>query len=150
MLVTTDKLHVLLVEDDEDHAMLLMRCLEKSAVKNFVSHVIDGEQALKFIYAQDPYADREIPALILLDLNLPRVSGHEVLARIKSDPMTRAIPVVVLTTSNVESDRIRAYQDHVNSYVVKPFDPARFRHVIDTVCQYWAEINMQSPMQMDT
>ena len=61
MLVTTDKLHVLLVEDDEDHAMLLMRCLEKSAVKNFVSHVIDGEQALKFIYAQDPYADREIP-----------------------------------------------------------------------------------------
>lgn len=145
MVEMTETMHVLLVEDDEDHAMLLMRCLDKCAVKNTISHVTDGEQALKYIHGQGNFADRLLPHLILLDLNLPRVSGHEVLAKLKSDPKTRSIPVVVLTTSNVESDRIRAYMDHVNSYVVKPFDPARFRHVIDTVCHYWAEINVQSP-----
>lgn len=145
MLEMTDTMHVLLVEDDEDHAMLLIRCLEKCEVKNSISHVIDGEQALKYMHAEGEFSDRVLPNLILLDLNLPRVSGHEVLAKLKSDPKTRAIPVVVLTTSNVESDRIRAYQEHVNSYVVKPFDPTRFRHVINSVCQYWAEINIQSP-----
>lgn len=145
MSQVTDTMHVLLVEDDEDHAHLLMRCLEKCSVPNSIDHVADGEQALKYIYATGHYANRKLPHLILLDLNLPRVSGHEVLSKLKSDPNTRAIPIVVLTTSNVESDRVRAYQDHVNSYVVKPFDPARFRQVIDEVCHYWAEINIQSP-----
>ncbi len=141
----TDTMRVLLVEDDEDHAMLLMRCLEKCDVDNQVDHVTDGEQALNFLYARNGFENRKLPNLILLDLNLPRVSGHEVLSQLKSDPEMRVIPVVVLTTSNIEADRIRAYQEHVNSYVVKPFDPTRFRHVIDNVCRYWAEINIQSP-----
>ncbi|MFG0250592.1 MAG: response regulator [Phycisphaeraceae bacterium JB051] len=140
-----DTMRVLLVEDDEDHAMLLMRCLDKCEVNNTVDHVTDGEQALNFLYAREGFENRKLPNLILLDLNLPRISGHEVLSTLKSDPEMRVIPVVVLTTSNIEADRIRAYQEHVNSYVVKPFDPSRFRHVIDNVCRYWAEINIQSP-----
>jgi CheY-like chemotaxis protein len=140
----TDTMRVLLVEDDEDHAMLLMRCLQKCEVNNTVDHVMDGEQALNFLYAREGYEDRKMPNLILLDLNLPRVSGHEVLTKLKSDPRMRIIPVVVLTTSNIETDRVRAYQQYVNSYVVKPFDPSLFRNVIDNVCHYWAEINVQS------
>jgi CheY-like chemotaxis protein len=109
-----DTMHVLLVEDDEDHAHLLMRCMEKCDVKNSIDHVTDGEQALNFVYARNGYANRRLPDLVLLDLNLPRVSGHEVLCKLKSDPQTRMIPIVILTTSNIDSDRMRAYQDHAN------------------------------------
>lgn len=144
--IAAEKIHVLLVEDDEDHAHLLKRCMEKCDIENTIDHVTDGEQALNFIYARNGFEERKIPDLILLDLNLPRVSGHEVLEKLKTDMKMCTIPVVVLTTSNIESDRLKAYQKHVNSYVVKPFDPMQFRHVIDQVCQYWSSINTQSPI----
>ena len=112
--VTVDKIHVLLVEDDEDHAHLLMRCMEKCDIKTSINHVTDGEQALNYVYAKKGYEDRKMPDLILLDLNLPRISGHEVLEKLKTDQIMCTIPVVVLTTSNIESDR----QKHIKSMLI--------------------------------
>ena len=117
----------LLVEDDDTHAHLVTRSLAKSRVANRVHRVTDGVEAIEFLKQRGVHANQDRPDVVLLDLKLPKIDGHEVLARIKNDPDLMKIPVVVMTTSDAESDRAKAYQHHANSYVVKPVDFEKFR-----------------------
>jgi len=139
--VTARLLNFLLVEDDVDHAELVIRSLARNRVSNAVEHLKDGEEALAYLRREGPWADRPRPDVILLDLKLPRLDGHEVLAAIKADPNLRPIPVVVMTTSDAESDRERAYAQHANSYLVKPVDFAKFRQMVNDLSLYWGVWN---------
>ena len=131
----------LLVEDDDTHAHLVARSLAKSRVANQVHRVTDGAEAIEFLKRQGKYANQVRPDVVLLDLKLPKLDGHEVLSRIKSDPDLKTIPVVVMTTSDAESDRAKAYQHHANSYVVKPVDFEKFRLLVNDLCLYWGVWN---------
>jgi hypothetical protein len=128
----------LLVEDDDSHALLVTRNLERARVVNTVDRVSDGAAALAYLRAEDPFQDRVTPDVVLLDLKLPKIDGLEVLDRIKNDERLRTIPVVILTTSDAERDRAQAYNNHVNSYVVKPIDFAQFQNMIKDLGFYWA------------
>lgn len=139
--------NVLLVEDNEDHAELVMRSLAEHGVANDVRHVIDGEQALDYLFRRDAYADPGTsprPHVILLDLRLPKVGGLEVLAQVKRSEDLRRIPVVVLTTSEAESDVTGAYDAHVNAYLVKPVDFDRFARMMHDLGFFWLAWN-QAP-----
>lgn len=131
----------LLVEDDDNHAHLVMRSLKKARVHNQVFRVADGAEAIAFLRQEGEHTDKPHPDVVLLDLKLPKVSGHEVLATIKTDEALRRIPVVVMTTSDAESDRAKAYGHHANSYVVKPVDFERFRQLVSDLCLYWGVWN---------
>lgn len=129
--------HFLLVEDDDDHATLVERALRENRVMNSLHRARDGEEAMQYLKGSDG-KDSPRPDVILLDLNLPRKSGHEVLVEVKNDPSLRTIPIVVLTTSQAEADRERAYNSHANSYLVKPLDFSCFRELIHDLKLYWA------------
>ena len=129
-----------LVEDDPDHAELVVRGFEHNLVANRIHHVSDGEAALDFLFRRGEYADAEKsprPHLILLDLRLPRIDGLEVLKQIKEDQHLRRIPVVILTTSEAELDIARAYDNQANSYLVKPVDFDDFRRMMRDLKFYW-------------
>jgi CheY-like chemotaxis protein len=123
---------VLLVEDDEGDVLMTKEAFEYYKINNRLHVVSDGEQALRFLRRLGPYADAPRPGLILLDVNLPRRSGLEVLAEIKQDPDLLVIPVVMLTTSRAEEDILRSYSLHANAFVSKPVD---FEHFIEAVKQ---------------
>ncbi|HLH82467.1 MAG TPA: response regulator [Trebonia sp.] len=123
---------VLLVEDDEGDVLMTREAFEYYKIRNQLHVVTDGEQALQFVRREGPYADAPRPGLILLDVNLPRVSGLEVLAELKKDPDLLVIPVVMLTTSQADEDILRSYQLHANAYVSKPVD---FDHFIAAIRQ---------------
>jgi CheY-like chemotaxis protein len=123
---------VLMVEDDEGDVLMTREAFEYYKVRNRLHVVTDGEQALQFLHRTGPYADAPRPGLILLDVNLPRRSGLEVLAELKKDPDLLVIPVVMLTTSRAEEDILRSYELHANAYVSKPVD---FEHFIEAVRQ---------------
>lgn len=131
----------LLVEDDDIHAHLVLRSLEKARVSNEMFRVSDGAEAIAYLLQQGKYADKQLPDIILLDLKLPKVDGHEVLSLIKEDERLKLIPVVVMTTSDAESDRAKAYRHHANSYVVKPIDFDKFRQLVTDLCLYWSVWN---------
>jgi CheY-like chemotaxis protein len=131
----------LLVEDDEDHAQLVIRSLENNRVTNGIYHVKDGAEALDFLFRRGKYQSQSLPDIILLDLKLPKVDGHEVLRQVKSDPQLKVIPIVVLTTSAAESDRATAYEEHANSYLVKPLDFNSFRKMAEELNLYWGVWN---------
>ncbi|GAB5496051.1 MAG: response regulator [Phycisphaerales bacterium] len=131
-------IHFLLVEDDIDHAELVKRAFELNRISNKLTHVLDGELALKYLRNEPPFEDADRPDLILLDLNLPKMSGHEVLEAIRSDDTFGNIPVVILSTSNSDSDLARAYESHANSYVVKPLDFDQFRKMTKDLGCYWS------------
>ncbi len=135
----------LLVEDDDDHAHLVSRNLRKSRVVNQIVRVADGADALAFLRREGEYADAARPDVVLLDLKLPKVDGHEVLTAIKSDAELQDIPVVVLTTSDAETDRAKAYHLHANSYLVKPLDFEQFRKMVQELSFYWGVWNRPSP-----
>ena len=137
----TKLLHFLLVEDDDDHAAIVLRTLQRNRVGNTVDRVADGQQALDYLRGTTQFAGRPRPDVILLDLKLPKVDGHEVLETIKNDPQFSSIPTVVLTTSDAEVDRMRAYSNHANSYLVKPVDFHRFRQMVDDLNLYWGVWN---------
>lgn len=132
----------LLVEDDPDHADLIVRALADQRVSNQFDHVTDGEAAIKFLRKEPPYENASRPDVVLLDLNLPKVNGHEVLRAIKDDPDLKAIPVVVLTTSAAEADRAKAYQNYANSYLSKPIDFSQFHEMIKDLKMYWGVWNL--------
>jgi CheY-like chemotaxis protein len=123
---------VLMVDDDDGDVLMTREAFEYYKVRNRLHVVSDGEQALQFLRGQGRYADAPRPGLILLDVNLPRLSGLEVLAELKSDPDLLVIPVVMLTTSRAEEDIIRSYSLHANAFVTKPVD---FEHFIEAIRQ---------------
>ena len=131
----------LLVEDDEDHAFLVEHFLLQGDPANQVTRVSDGQEALAYLRQQGRYEGAMRPDVVLLDLKLPKVDGHEVLLQIKEDPKLSRIPVVVLTTSGAESDQHRAYRAHANSYLVKPIDSQKFRAMIEMLSRYWRDWN---------
>jgi CheY-like chemotaxis protein len=123
---------VLLVEDDEGDVLMTREAFEYYKIRNRLHVVSDGDQALQFLRQEGPYADAPRPGLILLDVNLPRRSGLEVLAELKQDPDLLVIPVIMLTTSSAEEDIVRSYSLHANAFVSKPVD---FEHFIDAIRQ---------------
>jgi two-component system response regulator len=142
--MSVNEVEILLVEDNIHDAELTIRSLKKINLANNLVHVKDGEEALEFVFAQGKYADREItqrPKVILLDIKMPKVDGIEVLRQIKSNEITKTIPVVVMTSSREEQDIIDSYKLGVNSYVVKPVNFETFAKAVSDLGLYWLIIN---------
>ncbi len=138
--LTGKPFHILLIEDNEDHAELAIRAMRDLRVANTIHHVPDGEKALDYLFSRGAYSDPEKnprPDLVLLDLRLPRVDGLDVLKTVKSTPELLRIPVVVLTSSEAESDIIQSYDYHANSYIVKPLDFKSFTQLMKDLGFYW-------------
>jgi len=133
-------IEVLLVEDNIDEAELTMDSLRDGRIRNRVHWVEDGEEALAFLHRQGRHADAPRPDLVLLDLRLPRISGHEVLAEIKQDPGLKRIPVVIMTESDDERDIVRAYDRHANCYITKPVDMDKFIEVVRSIEDFWMSV----------
>ncbi|WP_020475453.1 response regulator [Zavarzinella formosa] len=139
---------ILLVEDNPNDVKLALRAFQKHNLANRVQVVRDGAEALEFIFCTDRYASRRIedgPRMILLDLKLPLVDGIEVLARIKGDPRTQMIPVVIMTSSKEENDVVESYKLGVNSYIVKPVDFEQFTDAVRQLGYYWLLLNQPPP-----
>ena len=131
---------ILLIEDSPADVRLTREALKEAKVLNTLHVVEDGVSALAFLHKEGPFADSPVPDLILLDLNLPRKDGREVLAEIKQDEKFKRIPVVVLTTSRAEEDVARSYNLHANAYVTKPVDLAQFLSVIRSLEEFWLAV----------
>jgi chemotaxis family two-component system response regulator Rcp1 len=130
---------ILLVEDNPADVRLTQEALRDGPVVHRLSTVKDGAEAIAFLQQLEPYQDSPRPDLILLDLNLPRVSGHEVLRLVKSDPRLKSIPVIILTTSRAAQDLLSAYDLHTNCYITKPVDLEQFFHVIRSIEDFWLQ-----------
>jgi CheY-like chemotaxis protein len=135
-----DPIEVLLVEDDPGDVLLIREAFEDNKVANSLHVVADGVEALAFMRREGVHAEAPRPDLVLLDLNLPRKDGREVLAEVKSDAALRTIPVVVLTTSQAEEDVLRSYDLHANAYVTKPVDFDRFIGVVRQIDQFFVSV----------
>jgi len=131
---------VLLVEDDPGDVLMTREAFGHYKIRNVLHVVTDGEQALQFLRRAGEYADAPRPGLILLDLNLPRRDGLEVLAELKADPVLKVIPVVILTTSQAQEDVLRSYSLHANAYVSKPVDFERFMDVIRQIDNFFVTV----------
>jgi CheY-like chemotaxis protein len=141
---TNHIIEILLVEDNLQDLQLTQRALNKSGLANHIQVARDGEEALQFLFCEGPYAGRKFengPKMVLLDLKLPKVDGKEVLARLKSDPRTKMIPVVVLTSSKEQSDLVESYKLGVNSYIVKPVNFEGFIAAVQDLGMYWLLLN---------
>ena len=134
------QIEVLLVEDDPGDVLMTQEAFEEHKVRNNLAVVNDGTEAIAYLRREGQYADAARPDLVLLDLNLPRRDGREVLAEIKSDPDLRQIPVVVLTTSQADEDIVRSYQLHANAYVTKPVDFDRFIAVVRQIDEFFVSV----------
>ncbi len=131
---------ILLVEDNQGDSDLAIEAMSESKMKNNLYVVVDGEEAMDFLYKRGKHADKPRPDLIILDLNLPKKDGREVLAEIKEDDKLKRIPVVILTTSKAEEDIIKTYNLHANCYISKPIDLDRFMDVVKTIENFWMSI----------
>jgi CheY-like chemotaxis protein len=136
---SVDDVRILLVEDNPRDVELMMRAFKKNNLANQITLAKDGVEALEYLFAKEESG--QLPKVVLLDLKLPRVSGIEVLQRIRADPRTNLLPVVVMTSSHEERDVIEAYKLGVNSYVVKPMDFDQFVRVVAELGYYWVAIN---------
>jgi CheY-like chemotaxis protein len=131
---------ILLVEDDPGDVLMTKEAFEHHKIRNELHIAADGIEALKFVRKEPPYEDAPRPGLILLDLNLPKMDGREVLAELKDSPDLRTIPVVVLTTSEAEEDILRSYDLHANAYVTKPVDFNRFVEVVRQIDDFFVTV----------
>jgi two-component system response regulator len=137
---------ILLVEDSQDDIDLTLHTLRRENLANHIFVVRDGEEALDFLFCSGPYAGRnpaDMPKLVLLDLKLPKVDGMEVLRRLRADPRTKVLPVVIMTSSKEERDVANSYHLGVNSYIQKPVDFEQFRQTVKTIGLYWLLINQR-------
>jgi two-component system, chemotaxis family, response regulator Rcp1 len=139
-LPNDEPIEILLVEDNVGAARRAEEALKESKVRNNLHHVENGVEAMRFLHRQAEYAHMPSPDLILLDLNLPKKDGREVLAEIKEDPELRLVPVVVLTTSEAERDLVKSYDLHANAYIVKPIALDRFIDVVQAIENFWFTI----------
>lgn len=133
-------IEILLVEDNPGDVRLTQEVLKEGRIRNTLNVVTDGVEALAFLRREGAYADAPLQDMVLLDLNLPRMDGREVLAEIKGDPELRQIPVVVLTTSSAEVDIVKAYDLHANCYITKPVDLDQFENVVRSIEDFWLAI----------
>jgi CheY-like chemotaxis protein len=136
----TNEIEILLVEDNQDDMDMTLRALRKANLTNKIQTVRDGAEALEFIFCEGAFAGRKFenpPKVILLDLKLPKIDGMEVLKRIKSDPRTKMIPIVILTSSKEQKDVIESYNRGVNSYIVKPVNFEQFAAAVQELGMYW-------------
>lgn len=141
---------ILLVEDDRDDEALTLRALRRSNLKNEVVVARDGQEALEILFGGQRFIDGDmdhLPAVVLLDLKLPKVSGVEVLRQIRTDPRTRRLPVVVLTSSRLERDRDQVYDLGANSYICKPVDFEKFTEAVGNLGMYWVLLNELPPVR---
>jgi CheY-like chemotaxis protein len=139
---------ILLVEDNPQDEMLIMRALRKNGLADDVTVARDGQQAIDYLFREGEFhgrSDTELPAVVLLDIGLPRLSGLEVLARLRADPRTRLLPVVMFTSSDDERDRFQSYQHGANSFVRKPLDFAEFTDTVARLGLYWL-VNNAAPI----
>jgi len=132
--------HILLVEDNEGDILLTLEAFEECKVKAEISIVKNGQEALDYLFKREQYADAEKPDLILLDINIPILNGHEVLEQIKANAVLKKIPVIMLTTSSSQKDLNRAYENHCNSYVTKPLDIKDFLDAIIKIEEFWLHL----------
>ena len=139
---------ILLVEDNPGDARLAKEALRDSKIKNNLHFVSDGEEATDFLFRKGKYTDSPHPDLILLDLNLPKKDGRELLSEIKNDPHLKRIPVVILTTSKAEEDIIKTYNLHANCYITKPLDLDQFMKVIRSIEEFWLTIVRLPPARL--
>jgi len=138
--IRTRPIQILLVEDSPSDAKLTLSALKLAKVANELHHVEDGVQAMEFLGRKGKFSQAPRPDLILLDLNLPRKDGREVLEELKADPAFSTIPVIVLTTSSAENDILRSYQLHANCYVTKPVNFDRFLECVRSIEQFWLSV----------
>jgi len=146
--MNSGELDILLVEDNQDDMDLALHALRREKLANNIVVVRDGEEALDFLFCRGTFAQRSFdhpPKLVLLDLKLPKVDGMEVLKQAKSDPRTKAIPVVVMTSSKEERDLVASYNLGANSFIQKPVDFDQFRETVKTVGLYWLVTNQPAP-----
>jgi two-component system, response regulator len=140
---------ILLVEDNPDDEELTIRALQQNRIKNAVVVARDGAEALDYLFGTGKYADRNanvLPQVVLLDLKLPKVDGLEVLRRLRADPRTKLLPVVILTSSSEEQDKLKGYSLGANSYVRKPVDFLRFTEAVKQLGLFWLLLNERPPV----
>lgn len=138
---------ILMIEDNPGDVLLTMEALKEVKIRNTVHVAKDGVEGIEFLHRQGQFADAPRPDIILLDLNLPRKDGREVLAEIKADPELRRIPVVILTTSTAEQDVLRTYNLHANCYITKPVDLDQFIAVVQSIESFWFSIVKLAPSE---
>lgn len=146
-MTETNGVDIVLVEDNPDDAELTQRALRKGGLANSIRWLTDGAQAIDYLFCEGQFAERTPgnPKLVLLDLKLPLISGLEVLRRIKADKATQAIPVVILTSSKHDGDRVESYGLGTNGYVVKPMDFDEFSESVKTLGLFWLLVNSPPP-----
>lgn len=144
--VSMTAIDILMVEDNPGDARLTEEALKESKVVNNLHHVRDGVEAMEFLLKEGRYSDAPTPDIILLDLNLPRKDGRQVLAELKAIPRLKNIPVVVLTTSEAEQDIVKSYELHANCYITKPVDLDKFVEIVHGIENFWLSIVKLPPM----
>jgi len=133
-------IHILLVEDNEGDILLTTEALSEGKISNFITVIKDGWEAMQFLEKKDKYKKALTPDLILLDVNLPKMNGHEVLKSIKTNDELKHIPVIMLTTSSSEKDVLSSYQNYVNCYITKPVEVSNFLQVVSSIEDFWISI----------
>ncbi len=142
-----ESIDILLVEDNPGDVRLTKEALKDAKVLNDVYVAKDGVEAMQFLHKEKPFKDAPVPDIILLDLNLPRKDGREVLAEVKADPKLKHIPIVILTTSKADEDIIKTYNLHANAYITKPVDLNRFVEIIHALEEFWFTIVKLAPKE---
>lgn len=138
-------IHFLIVEDDLDHAHVIKRTIKRERILNRVDHAKDGQEAWEMLTKAGEHKDAIRPDIIILDIKMPRMDGHELLEKIRANEELKTIPVVMMTTSDAEKDRLLAYQNNVNSYLVKPLDFDKFHQLVRELSLYWGVWNWSAP-----